>query len=183
MKSFPSKHDGTCWMLKQTWKKFQTQVSHKMVDVQNTKMEKGINMEDFFLTIFFFIIQIIRMGNTYHDRVSIVINALLIPNEYETFVCVTINILTRQILLMFNKLSSKFIHHANLWELKGGKKSKDKAILVKFKKVMSDKYYRKEKPNYNKTFHMWLGKFTFVKLMAIGFEIAWRNLRMVTRES
>jgi hypothetical protein len=85
-----------------------------MVDVQNTKMEKGINMEDFFLTKKNFIIQIIRMGDTYHDLVSIVINALLIPNEYETFVCVTINILTRQILLMFNKLSSKFIHHANL---------------------------------------------------------------------
>jgi len=95
-------------------KNFSNQVSHKMVDVQNIKMEKGINMEDFFFTIKDLIIQIIRMGDTYHDFVSIIINALPIPNEYETFVCVRINILTRQILLTFDKLSSKLIHQANI---------------------------------------------------------------------
>jgi hypothetical protein len=54
------------------------------------------------------------MGDTYHDLVSIIINALPIPNEYETFVRVRTNILTRQILLTFDKLSSKLIHQANL---------------------------------------------------------------------
>jgi hypothetical protein len=95
-------------------KNFSNQVSHKMVDVQNIKMEKGINMEDFFFTIKDLIIQIIRMGDTYHDLVSIIINALPIPNKYETFVCVRINIFTRQILLTFVKLSSKLIHQANI---------------------------------------------------------------------
>ncbi len=71
---------------------------------QNIKMEKRINMEDFFLTIKYFIIQIIGTGDTYHDLVSIVINALPIPNEYETFVHVRINILTRQILFRFDKI-------------------------------------------------------------------------------
>lgn len=71
---------------------------------QNIKMERGINMEDFFLTIKYFIIQIIGMGDTYHDLVSIVINALPIPNEYETFVRVRINILTKQILFKFDKI-------------------------------------------------------------------------------
>lgn len=44
------------------------------------------------------------MGDTYHDLVSIVINVLPIPNEYDTFVHVRINILTRQILFRFDKI-------------------------------------------------------------------------------